>query len=300
MTGSRRALISVTDKTGVVEFAAGLVQQGYEILSTGGTARALREGGVAVREVAEVTGMPEVLGGRVKTLHPLILGGILYRRGRGEDERDVERQGLVPIDLVAVNLYAFEATSSRGGVRDEEVIEAIDIGGPTLIRSAAKNWAHVAVVTSPAQYGEVLAALASGGLDDAARRRLAEQAFQHTAAYDRAIADWFEGAGRSGPGAAGEEEESPFPERVTLSLSKHQALRYGENPHQAAAFYRLAGEADFGVAACRQLHGKALSFNNLIDADIALALPSEFEQPCVAILKHTTPSGVAVSGSLAG
>ncbi len=291
MSKVRRALISVTDKTGVAEFAKGLQELGIEILSTGGTGKALAEAGVAFREVSDATGFPEIMGGRVKTLHPAIHGGILFRRGLEEDEKAVEAHGLVPIDLVVVNLYQFEKRTS-GNVSDAEAIEAIDIGGPGMIRAAAKNWAYVGVVTAHEQYNEVLAALkADGELSDGLRRKLAGAAFEMTASYDRAISDWF--------AKTAEKEEVVMPARLNFVLSRQQDMRYGENPHQAAAYYGLKGEEGNGLRACKQFHGKELSFNNMIDADIALALPSEFEEPCVAILKHTTPSGVAIGATIA-
>ncbi len=292
MSKVRRALISVTDKSGVAEFAKGLQKLGIEILSTGGTGKALADAGVAFTEVSEATGFPEIMGGRVKTLHPKIHGGILYRRGLEEDEKAVEEHGLVGIDLVVVNLYKFEERTA-GDVSDAEAIEAIDIGGPGMIRAAAKNWAYVGVVTSAAQYDTVLDELKAGGeLTGATRRTLAGEAFEVTARYDRAIADWF---ATTQP----VEEKPAMPERLNFILNKQQPMRYGENPHQAAAYYGLGGEEGVGLLACEQLHGKKLSFNNMIDADIALALPSEFEEPCVAILKHTTPSGVAIGETLA-
>ena len=292
----RRALMSVTDKSGLVEFARPLVEAGVEILSTGGTGKALAEAGIAFTEVSKATGFPEIFGGRVKTLHPKIHGGILMRRGNPDDTAQAEEQGIAQIDLVVVNLYQFEKTVAKEGVTFQQAIEAIDIGGPGMIRAAAKNHASVAVVTSPEQYTSVLEEFQQqGGVSDTTLRSLAAQAFEHTARYDRAIADWFLGQVET-PAQA---EKEDFPTTVRLNLTRQQSLRYGENPHQGAAFYRLDGEEQIGIAACKQLHGKELSFNNLIDADIALSLPYEFDEPAVAILKHTTPSGVAIGGTIA-
>jgi len=291
----RRALMSVTDKSGLVEFARPLAEMGVEILSTGGTGKALSDAGVPFVEVSKETGFPEIFGGRVKTLHPRIHGGILMRRGNPDDATQAKEQGIKPIDLVVVNLYQFEKTVAREGVTFEQAVEAIDIGGPGMIRAAAKNHDAVAVLTSPDQYEAVLAEIRDqGGLSKSTLRTLAARAFEHTANYDRAIADWF-----THQTASAEEEAEAFPSTVRLNLLRQQALRYGENPHQGAAFYRLQGEEAVGIAACKQLHGKELSFNNLIDADIALSLPWEFEEPAVAILKHTTPSGVAIGSTLA-
>ncbi|MBD3166015.1 bifunctional phosphoribosylaminoimidazolecarboxamide formyltransferase/IMP cyclohydrolase [bacterium] len=290
MVQPRRALLSVTDKSGIVELARELVQMGVEVLSTGGTASLLEENGVTVNQVSSETGFPEILGGRVKTLHPRIHGGILYRRGHEGDEEDVSRHGLRGLDLVAVNLYDFSGRTA-GGVTDDEAMEAVDIGGPTMIRAAAKNWRHVIVLTSPEQYEDVLGEWKEkGGVSDETRRSLAAAAFEATARYDRMIADWF---------ASGAAQDEGLPARLDIGLKKKQGMRYGENPHQRASFYVVTGEEGRGVAAGLQLHGKALSFNNVIDADIALTMPYEFDQPAVAILKHTTPSGVGIGATLA-
>lgn len=287
-----RALISVTDKRGIDTLGKALTEHGVELLSTGGTGAALKNAGIPFIEVSEYTGFPEVFDGRVKTLQPLIFGGILMRRG--EDEAVAEEQGIKPIDLVVVNLYQFEKTVAREGVTAAEAIESIDIGGPSLIRAAAKNHAHVAVVTSPDQYEAIIEEISENGgfLSTETLRILAAEAFKHTAAYDAAISAWF---------AKQDEtvDQHAFPENINILLKKQQSLRYGENPHQAAAFYRMDGEESVGVAACEQIHGKELSFNNLIDADIAMTLPYEFDEPAVAILKHTTPSGVAIGSTLA-
>ncbi len=286
MTGivpSRRALISVSDKTGLVPFAQALAARGVEILSTGGSARALRDAGVPVKEVSEHTGFPEILDGRVKTLVPQIHGGILGRRDRPEHLAQMEAHGIAPIDLVVVNLYPFEMAVAQDAAEDV-CIETIDIGGPALMRAAAKNHAFVAVVTEPEQYKLVLQELtAHGGTTLETRRWLAGAAFARTAAYDSAIAAWF----------AGEK----FPRRYSISGVLRQTLRYGENPHQQAAFY-VNGTRP-GVATARQVQGKELSYNNLNDTDAAFECVAEFEAPAVVIVKHANPCGVALGGTLA-
>jgi len=286
----RRALISVSDKTGLVALAQALVAQGAEILSTGGSARALREAGVVVREVAEYSGFPEILGGRVKTLVPQIHGGILGRRDDAAHVAEMREHGIAPIDLVAVNLYPFERTVAASAP-PAECIENIDIGGPTLIRAAAKNHDFVAVLTDPAQYEEVIAEIAArGGTTQTTRARLAGEAYARTAAYDAAIAGWF--AVREG---------IAFPARLTIAGTRRQSLRYGENPHQVAAFYaaEMAGAPPQpGIATAVQVQGKALSYNNLNDTDAALACVAEFEGPAVVIVKHANPCGVAEAADL--
>ena len=294
----RRALLSVSNKTGLVDFARRLSRQGVELISTGGTARALRDAGLDVREVASLTDFPEILDGRVKTLHPAVHGGLLARRNDPDDLNQLRDHEIAPIDLVVVNLYPFRQTVAREGVSEEEAMENIDIGGPTMIRAAAKNHAFVAVVTSPEDYGAVAGELedASGNLSMETRRRLAHQAFEHTAHYDRAIADFF--AQRSGRTS----EEAALPETLRLNLPKAQDLRYGENPHQHAALYALPPSTPSGEAEpfFRPLHGKELSFNNLIDLSAALLLIDEFRDaaPTCAILKHTNPCGVASAEAL--
>jgi phosphoribosylaminoimidazolecarboxamide formyltransferase/IMP cyclohydrolase len=285
-----RALLSVHDKTGVVEFARGLAALGVELVSTGGTARLLREAGLAVRDVADVTGFPEMLDGRVKTLHPRVHGGILARRERPEHVAALGTHGIPAIDLVAVTLYPFEATVARPDAPLEEAIEQIDVGGPSMIRGAAKNHAHVAVVTDPGQYAAVLDELGRGGgaLSAATRFRLAAAAFRRTAAYDAAIARYLAAAGPDVAAPAG------FPERLALDLPLDRHLRYGENPHQAAAFYREPGAA-WGLGAARQLHGPELGYNNLLDWSAALGLLLEFEEPAAVVIKHTNPCGAAVA-----
>jgi phosphoribosylaminoimidazolecarboxamide formyltransferase/IMP cyclohydrolase len=298
MNRVRRALISVHDKTGVVDFAKGLAALGVEILSTGGTANLLRGSGVAVVDVAQVTGFPEMLDGRVKTLHPKVHGGILARRERPEHVAALEAHGIGPIDLVAVTLYPFEQTVARAGVTLEEAIENIDIGGPSMIRGAAKNHDSVIVITDTGQYMPVLDELrrSQGTVAAATRYRLAFEAFRRTAQYDAAIATYLRE-----PGAAGDDGSSPagvrFPARLTIEASLVQGLRYGENPHQAAAFYRPAG-GSWGLAAATQLHGPELGYNNLLDWSAALALLLEFEDPAAVVIKHTNPCGVALGRSV--
>jgi len=281
----RRALLSVSNKQGIVEFARGLVELGFEIVSTGGTARQLREAGVPVTYVSEVTGFPEILEGRVKTLHPAVHGGILARR-TPEHLAQLEAHGIAPVDLVAVNLYPFAATVARPGVSLEEAIENIDIGGPAMIRAAAKNYEHVVVVVNPERYPAVLEALRGGGVDLRLRLELAAEAFAHTAAYDSTIARYL----------AGLRGDLEFPASFTLAGERVMLLRYGENPHQRAAFYREVPAAGAGVATARQLHGKELSYNNILDLHAALELVREFSGPTAAIIKHNNPCGVATAG----
>ena len=285
MTPIRRALLSVSDKTGLSGLARALAAHGAELLSTGGSAAALREAGVPVTEVGTHTGFPEILDGRVKTLVPQIHGGILARRDLPEHIAQLSEHGIVPIDLVVVNLYPFEAAVARGADWDE-CVETIDIGGPALIRAAAKNHAHVAVLTDPAQYDELLAELSAGGTSAGLRRRLAAAAFARTAAYDAAIATWF--AGQAG---------DTLPDRLTISATKRQSLRYGENPHQQAALYVTGARP--GAAHARQVQGRELSYNNINDTDAALECVAEFSEPAVVIVKHANPCGVAVAGNLA-
>ena len=308
MTGERgaergvaRALISVFDKTGVVEFARELASLGVEIVSTGGTARLLREGGVEVRDVAELTGWPEMLGGRVKTLHPKVHGGILFQRGKAEDRKQVGEHGIVPIDLVVVNLYPFAATAAKSGVTPEELIENIDIGGPAMVRSAAKNFQSVGVVTDPSDYAAIAAELRERGeLSVATRLNLARKAYARTARYDGEIATELErlsvSDGAAGAITIGALEK--LPQRIHLALERRQSMRYGENPHQAAALYLPAGYPAAGLAGAKQRQGKELSYNNLVDLDSAWALAKEFHRPAVAIIKHNNPCGAAERESL--
>ncbi len=278
----RRALISVSDKTGLLEFGRWLAAHGAEILSTGGTAKALREAGIPVKDVSEHTGFPEILDGRVKTLVPQVHGGILGRRDDAAHLAQMAQHAIAPIDLVAVNLYPFEATVARGAAFDD-CIENIDIGGPAMIRSAAKNHAHVAVLTEPAQMQAVMEA---GGTTAAMRREFAASAYARTAAYDAAISTWF--AGQLG---------QQFPPRLAFAGTLAQTLRYGENPHQRAGFY-LDGSARPGIATARQVQGKELSFNNLNDTDAAFECVAEFDHPAVVIVKHANPCGVAEGATL--
>jgi phosphoribosylaminoimidazolecarboxamide formyltransferase/IMP cyclohydrolase len=282
----RRALISVSDKTGLIPLSQALAARGIEILSTGGSAAALRAAGVAVTEVSDHTGFPEILDGRVKTLVPQIHGGILGRRDRPEHLAQMEQHGIAPIDLVVVNLYPFEATVAAGGDH-EACIESIDIGGPALIRAAAKNHDSVAVLTEPAQYFAFQEELAKqGGTTLALRKRLAGAAYAFTAAYDSAIAAWF--AAQAG---------QTFPHRLTVSGVMRQTLRYGENPHQQAALYVSGNRV--GVACAQQIQGKELSYNNLGDTDAALECVAEFADPTIVIVKHANPCGVATGATLA-
>jgi phosphoribosylaminoimidazolecarboxamide formyltransferase/IMP cyclohydrolase len=289
----RRALISVSDKTGVEEFAAGLRDLGFEILSTGGTARALTQAGIPVTPVDQVTGFPEMMEGRVKTLHPAVHGALLADRSKPEHMEQLAGQGFRPIDLVAVNLYPFAATVARPGCTFADAVENIDIGGPSMLRSAAKNHAAVTVVTSAADYPVVLQELRERGGETtpATRLRLAQAAFAHTAAYDAMIAGYL--------ARAAAPEGSELPETLVLGFERAQDLRYGENPHQRAAFYVEPGRTEPSVSTARQLHGKALSFINILDMDAALELVKEFDRPACAIIKHTNPCGCGVAETVA-
>ncbi|MGE0406149.1 MAG: bifunctional phosphoribosylaminoimidazolecarboxamide formyltransferase/IMP cyclohydrolase, partial [Candidatus Korobacteraceae bacterium] len=292
----QRAILSVTDKTGVADFAKGLAALGVELVSTGGTAKLLRKAGITVRDISELTEFPEMLDGRVKTLHPRVHGGILHVRGNPEHRATVAEHGIPPIDMVVVNLYAFEKTAAKPGVAFEELIENIDIGGPSMIRSAAKNFADVAVVTSPADYAGVLEEMkARGGeLSPDTRWQLARKAFATTAAYDSAIASTLERVPLHGTPASAPAQE--FPETLRLSMRKASDLRYGENPHQHAAVY--SDGSGTGVANGRQIQGKELSYNNIVDLDAAWELVQEFAEPVCAIIKHTNPCGTAIGSSL--
>ncbi len=286
----RRALISVSDKSGIGEFARSLHERGVELLSTGGTARQLAEAGIPVTEIADYTGFPEIMGGRVKTLHPRVHGGLLARRG--EDEAAMTDQGIAPIDLLVVNLYAFEQTIARPDCSLDAAVENIDIGGPAMLRAGAKNYASVGVVTDPADYAPVLADLDErGGLSSSLRFRLAVRAFEHTARYDAAIAKYLGGLEQEAVG-------NGFPATYSEQLVKAQDMRYGENPHQGAAFYRQRTIDAACVATADQLQGKALSFNNIADTDAALECVRGFEEPACVIVKHANPCGVAVADSL--
>jgi phosphoribosylaminoimidazolecarboxamide formyltransferase/IMP cyclohydrolase len=295
----QRAILSVTDKTGLVEFARQLSVLGIELISTGGTAKLLRDSGIAVKDISELTGFPEMLDGRVKTLHPKVHGGILHRRENPTHTAAVAEHGILPIDMVVVNLYAFEKTAAKPGVAFEELIENIDIGGPSMIRSAAKNFHDVAVVTSPTDYQAIAEELASaGGVSLETKWRLAQKAFATTAAYDSAIASTLEKIPADFHLPQGKEEA--FPQTLRLSLQKALDLRYGENPHQKAAMYSDGSGA--GVANARQLQGKELSYNNIVDLQAAWDLAQEFdpdEAAACAIIKHTNPAGAATGKTLA-
>jgi phosphoribosylaminoimidazolecarboxamide formyltransferase / IMP cyclohydrolase len=295
-TKIHRAILSVTDKTDLVEFARKLAGMSVELISTGGTAKLLRDSGVAVKDISELTGFPEMLDGRVKTLHPKVHGGILHRREVASHRSAVAEHGISPIDMVVVNLYAFEKTAAKPGVPFEDLIENIDIGGPSMIRSAAKNFQDVAVVTSPADYTALAEEMAkSGGAVSAATKwRLAQKAFATTAAYDSAIASTLERVSANGNFEF--HPEAGFPQNLRLSFGKVMDLRYGENPHQKAAMYS-DGSAS-GVANGRQIQGKELSYNNIVDLEAAWDLAQEFEETVCAIIKHTNPCGTATGKTL--
>ena len=280
----------MSDKTGIVDFARKLEELGYEVVSTGGTARTLTENGVSVTGISEVTGFPECLDGRVKTLHPAVHAGILAMRSNPEHMAQLQKLGITPIDVVAINLYPFKQTILKEGVTLEEAIENIDIGGPTMIRAAAKNWQDVAVIVDPSDYDAVIEGLKNGDLSRETKFHLAAKVFEHTAAYDALIFSYL----RKQMGG------DPFPEELTLTFEKVQQMRYGENPHQKGAFYREIGAAANTLAAAKQLHGKELSYNNVNDANGALEILKEFgtEKPCAVAVKHTNPCGVGVGDTL--
>ena len=292
-----RALLSVTDKTGIVDFAECLARHQVELVSTGGTARTLRAAGLEVREVADLTGFPEMFDGRVKTLHPKVHGGILYVRRSVEHAEQAAAHGIEPIDMVIVNLYAFEKTAANPDAKFEEIIENIDIGGPAMVRSAAKNFEDVAIVTSPLDYGHLgdELDLNRGMLSRETRWRLAQQAFAATGSYDTAIANALEQLEPT-PAGLPLRTVDEFPQTLRISYPLAQSLRYGENPHQRAALYR--DNSGNGIAAAQQLQGKELSYNNLVDLDAAWELAQDFEEPACAIIKHTNPCGAAVGGNL--
>jgi phosphoribosylaminoimidazolecarboxamide formyltransferase/IMP cyclohydrolase len=293
----QRAILSVTDKTGLADFARKLSGMGIELISTGGTAKLLRDSGIAVKDISEVTGFPEMLDGRVKTLHPKVHGGILHRREDPSHRAAVAEHGIQAIDMVVVNLYAFEKTASKPGVHFEELIENIDIGGPSMIRSAAKNFNDVAVVTSPADYEAIAEEMSKSGgaLSPETKWRLAQKAFATTAAYDSAIASTLERVSANGNSEL--HQTKGFPEKLRLSFSKVTDLRYGENPHQKAAMY--SDGSGTGVANARQVQGKELSYNNIVDLQAAWDLAQEFDEPVCAIIKHTNPCGTATGKTLA-
>ncbi len=296
MSKIQRAILSVTDKTGLVDFAGKLSAMGVDLISTGGTAKLLRDSGIAVKDISELTGFPEMLDGRVKTLHPKVHGGILHRRENAGHRTAVAEHGIKPIDMVVVNLYAFEKTAAKPGVEFDELIENIDIGGPSMIRSAAKNFQDVAVVTSPADYAAIADEMASHGgeLSRETKWRLAQKAFSTTAAYDSAIASTLEKVSTNGRFALQPGDE--FPETLRLSFHKAMDLRYGENPHQRAAMYSDGSGA--GVANAHQLQGKELSYNNIVDLQAAWDLAQEFSETVCTIIKHTNPCGTATGKTL--
>ncbi len=283
----RRAILSVSDKTGIVDFAKGLEKHGFEIVSTGGTAKALREAGIKVTGISEVTGFPECLDGRVKTMHPLVHAGILAMRDNPEHMKQVENLGVTLVDVVAINLYPFKATILKEGTKFEEAIENIDIGGPTMIRAAAKNWQDVSVVVDPADYSKVLDELENGGVTLDTKRHLAYKVFEHTASYDSLISNYL----RDQLGLG-------LPDVYTPTFEKAQDLRYGENPHQEAVFYKEIGHFEGTLAAAKQLHGKELSYNNINDANGALDLVKEFDVPCAVAVKHANPCGVGIGDNI--
>lgn len=293
MAKVKRALISVSDKQGILDFAKGIEKLGIEILSTGGTAKLLRDSGVKVKDVSEFTGFPEMLDGRVKTLHPKVHGGLLGRRNNPEHVKQMKEHGIEPIDLVVVNLYPFEQTVAKPGCTLEDAIENIDIGGPTMLRSAAKNYTDVAVVVSPRDYSRVLEEIQNTGEVSAKTRfDLCRTVFLHTARYDSAISAWLDNQVPA-------DEKTRFPNILTLQFEKVQSLRYGENPHQQGAFYREFGRKEPAVSHATQLHGKEMSFNNFLDANSALELVKEYDETAAVIVKHNNPCGVAVAPSLA-
>jgi len=312
---SRRALVSVSDKTGLEEFVRGLVSLGFEVISTGGTRRALEQAQIPVQDISSYTGFPEIMDGRVKTLHPKVHGAILGRPDLPSDAEAIAAHGIVPFELVVVNLYPFEQTIAKPDVTIEDAIENIDIGGPSMVRSSAKNHAYVGVVTSPGQYERVLSTLRDQGrLDTGLRRELAAAAFEMTARYDRAISDYMHrllvtdkadgaltGAAQTGATDAPADSalEAVFPSRLALTFQRRTTLRYGENPHQRAAMYVEPQPGANTLAAAEQLNGKELSYNNLLDLDAALAIVREFSDPAAVVIKHNNPCGCAIGTSLA-
>ena len=300
----KQALISVSDKTGVLEFAQGLAAQGVKLLSTGGTAKMLRDAGRAVTEIGDYTGFPEMLDGRVKTLHPKVHGGILARRDLAEHMATIDAHGIPMIDLVCVNLYPFAATIAKPGVTLEDAIENIDIGGPAMVRSSAKNYNGVAIVTDPEDYAPLLAEMkANGGaLQLGTRFNLAKKAFTHTARYDSMIANWLTGLDEGAEAKPADAAPVPaiFPAKLQLAFDRTEILRYGENSHQQAAFYRDTVALPGSIAAYTQLQGKELSYNNIADSDAAWECVKAFDAPACVIIKHANPCGVAIDGSLLG
>ncbi|HZM09683.1 MAG TPA: bifunctional phosphoribosylaminoimidazolecarboxamide formyltransferase/IMP cyclohydrolase [Candidatus Limnocylindrales bacterium] len=298
MATIHRAILSVTDKTGLADFARQLAGMGVELISTGGTAKLLRDSGIAVKDISELTGFPEMLDGRVKTLHPKVHGGILHIRDNPQHRAAVAEHGIEPIDMVVVNLYGFEKTASKPGVEFHDIIENIDIGGPSMVRSAAKNFQDVAIVTSPADYESIAKEMVAGGgsLSLLTKWRLAQKAFATTAAYDSAIASTLERIAAPETAVFDLSAGEGFPATLRLSFNKALDLRYGENPHQKAALYN--DRSGQGVANSKQLQGKELSYNNIVDLQAAWDLAQEFDEPVVAIIKHTNPCGTAIAPTL--
>lgn len=305
----RRALVSVSDKTGIDTFVKGLVELGFEIISTGGTRKAIEAAGILVQDISSYTNFPEIMDGRVKTLHPKVHGAILGRPDLADDAAAIAEHGIIPFELVVVNLYPFEETVAKPDVTVADAIENIDIGGPSMVRSAAKNHAYVGIVSSPSQYERVLESLQGGGkLDEVFRRELTAAAFEMTARYDRAIANYIHNLVASGA-VAGDDADSgdadsvpnsaDFPKTLAVTFEKRSPLRYGENPHQRAAFYVEPSFVESSLAAAEQLNGKELSYNNLLDLDAAIAIVRDFEEPAAAVLKHNNPCGCAIAGTLA-
>ncbi|WP_102336288.1 bifunctional phosphoribosylaminoimidazolecarboxamide formyltransferase/IMP cyclohydrolase [Salimicrobium jeotgali] len=284
---TKRALLSVSNKQGLSDFAQELISLGYELISTGGTKRTIEEAGIEVRSISEITEFPEIMDGRVKTLHPAVHSGLLARRDNGEHMQQLQELGFGPIDLVAVNLYPFKETIAKEDVTEREAIENVDIGGPTMLRSAAKNFENVTVVTDPADYGEIVEGLKSGDLTYEFRRSLAAKVFRHTAHYDALIAEYFTNL-----------DGEKAPETITKTYEHVQSLRYGENPHQSASFYREVKEDRGSLAYAEQLHGKELSYNNIQDANAALEVAAEFTDPAAVAVKHMNPCGVGTAGDL--
>lgn len=285
----KRALISVSNKTHIESFARGLAEQDYEIISTGGTLAAIQDAGIPARAVETVTDFPEILDGRVKTLHPFIHGGLLADRNNSTHIEQLEDYEIRPIDIVVVNLYPFKETLAKTGVSEAEIVENIDIGGPSMLRAAAKNFSNVTVVVDPADYEQVLADIKEDALTPEKRKQLAAKVFRHTANYDALIANYFTA-----------QSDDVFPENYTVTYEKVQTLRYGENPHQQAAFYRQPNHTAWSLAAAKQLHGKALSFNNIQDANAALEIAAEYTGPTAVAVKHMNPCGIGSDESLAG
>lgn len=295
----KRALISVSDKLGLVDFARCLASHGVELYASGGTRKHLEQAGLKVVEISAYTGFPEMMDGRLKTLHPKVHGGILCRHDRADDRASMEQHGIVSFELVVVNLYPFEATVAKAGVTDEEAIEQIDIGGPTLIRGAAKNHAFTAVTVSTGQYAAILEEIASqGGTTLAMRRKLAAEAFEMIARYDRAIADYFAGSSSTGAAQSDSCTAANFPPTMAVHLERREVLRYGENPHQQAALYATTRPAGANLVSARKLHGKELSYNNLLDLDSALAIVRSLPGPAAVVIKHNNPCGAAMADSL--